>query len=244
MEIRPVVAELFRANGRTNGQTDMTKLFAVFRTRLRIKGPEDASVTHTRSSVWYINIGHIYSSGAPYRTVIYDWTKAVSPPTPLLLVLNVHASGRSFPETPYGRLQGKIMPWRRLQYHKKANPRPSKMMLRRKLWSLLEIHLKKMVPSRGSILSEKSQATILDSNRHSEIFHNHVSFPSKVRAKAGHTLFLLQSTVIRDNWISAVVLQLVNQATCFDRFIRPSSGLQNNIGTFVYKCTLIDNSIL
>jgi len=35
---------------------------------------------------------------------------------------------------------------------------------------------------------------------------------------------------IHNNWISVVVLQLVNQATCFGRFIRPSSGLQNNTG--------------
>jgi len=34
---------------------------------------------------------------------------------------------------------------------------------------------------------------------------------------------------IHNNWIAVVVLQLVNQATCFGRFIRPSSGLQNNI---------------
>jgi len=33
---------------------------------------------------------------------------------------------------------------------------------------------------------------------------------------------------IHHNWISVVVLQLVNQATCFGRFIRPSSGLKNN----------------
>jgi len=38
MIIRLVVAELFCANGRTNGQTDMTKISAVLRTRLRIKG--------------------------------------------------------------------------------------------------------------------------------------------------------------------------------------------------------------
>jgi len=32
-----------------------------------------------------------------------------------------------------------------------------------------------------------------------------------------------------NNGIAGVVLQLVNQATCFGRFIRPSSGLKNNV---------------
>jgi len=59
---------------------------------------------------------------------------------------------------------------------------------------------------------------------------------------------------IHNNLISVVVFQLVNQATCFGRFIRPSSGLQRSylkvqckqwdtIGR-VNECTLIDNMIL
>jgi len=34
---------------------------------------------------------------------------------------------------------------------------------------------------------------------------------------------------IHNNGIAVVVLQLVNQATCFGRFTLPSSGLQSNI---------------
>jgi hypothetical protein len=128
-------SRVFRANGRRNRQTDMTKPFATLRTPLRIKGPEDAPLTYMRSSVWYINIGYLHSSAAPYRTIICDWTNAVCPPTLLSLVLNTRASGRSFPEAPSGRLQGNIMPWRRLQYHTKSQSRPSKMVIRRKLSS-------------------------------------------------------------------------------------------------------------
>jgi hypothetical protein len=40
MEVRPVGVDLFHADGRTDGQTDMTKLIVVFeilQTRLKIK---------------------------------------------------------------------------------------------------------------------------------------------------------------------------------------------------------------
>jgi len=57
-------------------------------------------------------------------------------------------------------------------------------------------------------------------------------------------LLLLQRPSIHNIWIAVVVLQLVNQGTCFGSFIRPSSGLQDNIinyGTFVNSTKGIRN---
>jgi len=159
MKISPVVVEFFRANGRTNRQTDMTKLFATLRKCLRIKGPDDVSLTlYIRSSVWYINIGYLHSSVAAYRTIIYDWINAVSPPTPLLLVglLNTQTSGRSFPEPPSGRLQGKIMSWRRLRYHIKSQSPPVKNGASTEtVISSRNPFKKNTVPSRTSIFSRE-----------------------------------------------------------------------------------------
>jgi len=42
-------------------------------------------------------------------------------------------------------------------------------------------------------------------------------------------IFYCKVPSVHNNWISVVVLQQVNQSTCFGRFFRPSSGLKNNI---------------
>jgi len=51
---------------------------------------------------------------------------------------------------------------------------------------------------------------------------------NKVKCQLDVTKFYCKVPSIHNNWVSVVVLQLVNHATYFGRFIRPSSGLQNN----------------
>jgi hypothetical protein len=174
----------------TDEQTDMRKLFATLRTCLRIKGPEDSSLTYMRSSVWYINIGYLHSSSVPYRTNIYDWTNAVSPPTPLLLVWNTQTSGRSFSEPPSGRLQGKIMPWRVLRYHVKSQSPPVKNGASTETMISYQnpFFNKTWFRQEAPFFRRNPQLLHLIPNRHSETFRSHVSFPSKVRANAGYTL--------------------------------------------------------
>jgi len=153
-------------------------------------------LTYIRSSVWYISIGYLLSSSAPYHTVIYDWTNAVCPAIPLLLVLKTQASGRSFPETPSGRLQMKIMPWRTLRYHIKSQSLPVKKWCFDGNCDLFSKSIKKTWFHQGPLFFQRYLKLLyLIPNRHPEIFQCHVSFPSKVKAKAVHLLtFWLSST--------------------------------------------------
>jgi len=66
-------------------------------------------------------------------------------------------------------------------------------------------------------------------NRPSSCPNSHHYHTNLTSWKLNITEFYCKVPSIHNNWIAVVVLQLVNQATCFGRFIRPSSGLQNNI---------------
>ena len=69
------------------------------------------------------------------------------------------------------------------------------------------------------------QAHRVYTNRRQQYLYNWM-VPSRY---ACVTKFYCKVPSIHNNWIAVVVLQLVHQTTCFGRFIRPSSGLHNNI---------------